>query len=173
MILVAVGANLPAPDGVGPRESCARALELLEESGIKIVDRSRWYRSPPWPRSDQPDYINAVIGVDAAGRPAALLERLHAIEARMGRVRGARNAARVIDLDLIAFGRLTRGGDGEAGSAALRLPHPRLQDRAFVLFPLRDVAPGWIHPVTGRSVDEMIADLPGDHDCVALEAAPD
>ena len=145
----------------------------LDESGIKIVDRSRWYRSPPWPRSDQPDYINAVTRVDAAGRPEALLERLHAIEARMGRVRGARNAARVIDLDLIAFGGLIREGDGEVGSTALALPHPRLQDRAFVLLPLRDVAPGWIHPVTGRGVDEMIADLPGDHDCVAIEAAPD
>ena len=173
MILVAVGANLPATDGVGPLENCVRALALLDESGIGVVDRSRWYRSPPWPRSDQPDYTNAVVRVDAAGLPEGLLARLHAVEARMGRVRGARDAARVIDLDLIAFGRMIRRGDGEAGSAALGLPHPRLQDPAFVLFPLRDVAPGWIHPVTGRSVDEMIADLPGNHDCVAIDAAPD
>ena len=172
MILVAVGANLPAADGVGSLENCVRALALLAEAGVAAVDRSRWYRSPPWPRSDQPDYTNAVVRVDAAGPPESLLERLHAVEARMGRVRGARNAARVIDLDLIAFGRLIRGADGEGGSAAIRLPHPRLQDRAFVLFPLRDVAPGWIHPVSGRSVDEMIADLPGDHECVAIGAAP-
>ncbi len=173
MILVAVGANLPDAGGAGPAETCARALALLEADGLAVVARSRWYRSAPWPRADQPAYVNGVARVEARGSPEALLRRLHAIEARIGRIRGAPGAARVIDLDLLAFGRLVRGTDSGAGSkparTQLQLPHPRLQDRAFVLFPLREVAPTWTHPVSGRSVEEMIADLADDQDCAPIE----
>ena len=87
----------------------------------------------------------------------------------MGRLRGAANAARPIDLDLLAFGRLIRGGDSVGCRARLRLPHPRIRDRAFVLLPLREVAPMWIDPVSGRSVEQMIADLADDQDCVPIE----
>jgi 2-amino-4-hydroxy-6-hydroxymethyldihydropteridine diphosphokinase len=171
MILVAVGANLSAADGAAPRSSCERALALLAADGFPVIGRSRWYRSAPWPRSDQPDYVNGVVRIEARESPEALLRRLHAIERRMGRVREATDAARVIDLDLLAFGTMVRGADGEANRSRLRLPHPRLQERAFVLFPLREVAPRWTHPVTGRSVDQMIADLANDQECVPLEDA--
>ena len=82
MILVAVGANIPGADGAAPRENCERALALLEADGMAIVARSRWYRSPPWPRSNQPDYVNGVAQIETHGSPEALLRRLHAIEAR-------------------------------------------------------------------------------------------
>ncbi len=173
MILVAVGANLAEPGGTGPMENCERALALLEADGLAILARSRWYRSAPWPRSDQPDYVNGVARVEAHGSPEALMRRLHAIEARMGRIRGAANAARPIDLDLLAFGRLVRGARPERDPTRLRLPHPRLQDRAFVLFPLAEVAPTWTHPASGRSVEEMIADLTEDQDCAPIGARPD
>ncbi len=169
MILVAVGANLPDAGGAGPTENCARALALLKADGLAVVARSRWYRSAPWPRADQPAYVNGVARVEARGSPEALLRRLHAIEARMGRIRGAPGAARVIDLDLLAFGRLVRGAESKAARTQLQLPHPRLQDRAFVLFPLREVAPTWTHPVSGRSVEEMISDLADDQDCAPIE----
>ncbi len=173
MILVAVGANMPGDGGAAPQENCERALALLEADGVAIVARSRWYRSPPWPRSDQPDYINGVARIEADGSPEALLLRLHAIEARMGRIRGAPNIARVIDLDLLAFGRLVRGARSEGNSTQLQLPHPRLQDRAFVLFPLSEVAPMWTHPASGRSVEEMIAHLADDQECGPIENPPD
>ena len=172
MILVAVGANIPGADGATPRENCERALDLLEADGMAIVARSRWYRSPPWPRSNQPDYVNGVAQIQTHGSPEALLRRLHAIEARMGRIRRAPNAARVIDLDLLAFDRLVRGAGSEDDPKRLQLPHPRLQDRAFVLFPLSEVAPMWTHPGSGRSVGEMIADLAEDQDCGPIEDAP-
>ena len=173
MILVAVGANIPGADGATPRENCERALALLEADGMVIVARSRWYRSPPWPRSNQPDYVNGVTHIEAHGSPEALLRRLHAIEARMGRIRGAPNAARVIDLDLLAFDRLVRGARSEDDPKRLQLPHPRLQDRTFVLFPLSEVAPMWTHPASGRSIEEMILDLAEDQDCVPIEEPPE
>ena len=169
MILVGVGANMSGEGGAAPQENCERALALMEADGVAIVARSGWYRSPPWPRSDQPEYINGVARIEADGSPEALLRRLHAIEAQMGRVRGTPNIARVIDLDLLAFGRLVRSARSTGNPTQLQLPHPRLQDRAFVLFPLSEVAPMWTHPVSGRSVEEMIADLADDQECGPIE----
>ena len=169
MILVAVGANIPGADGAEPKENCERALSFLEADGMSIVARSRWYCSPPWPSSDQPDYINGVIRIETTGSPKALLLRLHAIEARMGRIRGAPNIARVIDLDLLAFNGLICKVRPEDNSTQLRLPHPRLQDRPFVLLPLSEVAPTWVHPASGRRVAEMIAGLPQIHNCRPIE----
>jgi 2-amino-4-hydroxy-6-hydroxymethyldihydropteridine diphosphokinase len=87
-------------------------------------------------------------------RPEALLAELQAIEAREGRVRSVPNAARTLDLDIIAMGDLVRDMPDPV------LPHPRMQDRAFVLMPLADVAPGWVHPRTGKSIRALIAALP-------------
>ena len=83
--------------------------------------------------------------------PVALLERLHGIEAEAGRVRGELNAARTLDLDLLAMDDLVVTGAG------LTLPHPRLQDRAFVLLPLLDVAPFWVHPLLGGTAAGLLA----------------
>jgi len=85
--------------------------------------------------------------------PAALLELLHRVERRFGRERRDRNEPRVLDLDLLDYDGLV-----EQGGATV-LPHPRLHERAFVLLPLRDVAPHWRHPILGRTVDELVAAL--------------
>ena len=122
MILIAIGGNLTGPDGAPPRENCERALAVLRREGIEILARSRWYRSAAWPPSDQPDYVNGVIRVQSEGPPEALLRRLHDIEAEMGRVRGTANMARVIDLDLLAFGDQIRGNRPHDGPKQLKLP---------------------------------------------------
>ena len=169
MILVAVGANIPGADGAEPKENCERALSLLEADGMNIVARSRWYTSSPWPRSDQPDYINGVVRIETYGSPEALLLRLHTIEARMGRIRGAPNIARVIDLDLLAFDQLIYAVRSKDNTTQLQLPHPRLHDRPFVLLPLSEVAPPWIHPASGQRVAEMIANLADFYNCRPVE----
>jgi 2-amino-4-hydroxy-6-hydroxymethyldihydropteridine diphosphokinase len=154
MILIALGANLPGPDGSAPRETCARALERLDRAGVHPVAVSRWYRTPPDPPSDQPDFVNAVAAVETALPPRALLTVLHEAERMAGRRRTTPNAARPLDLDLIDFdGRICGGASG------LLLPHPRAHRRLFVLRPLADVAPDWRHPVSRRSVTELIAAL--------------
>ena len=108
------------------------------------------------PASDQPWYVNAVAEVVTKLAPDRLLLVLHEVEQAFGRVRSVANAARTIDLDLLDFrGEIAPGGPGRA-----TLPHPRLQDRAFVLRPLADLAPGWRHPATGRPIQALLAALP-------------
>jgi 2-amino-4-hydroxy-6-hydroxymethyldihydropteridine diphosphokinase len=98
--------------------------------------------------------VNGVARLEGRTDPATLLRRLHAIEARAGRVRNAPNAARTLDLDIIAIDDLVRDAPDPV------LPHPRAHERAFVLRPLRDVCPGWVHPRLGQTVDALLAALP-------------
>jgi len=121
---------------------------------VRLVRRSPWYRSPPLPASAQPWYVNGVALVETKHSPADLLALLHRIEARFGRMRGEANAERSIDLDLLDYeGRVSIAGD------PLVLPHPRLHERAFVLLPLRDVAPDWRHPRLGLTIADLVAAL--------------
>ncbi len=153
MILIGLGANLPGDFGP-PRATLEAVLRAFPKVGIELVQLSRWYESEPQPPSDQPWYANAVADVATTLRPAALLEELHALEAEFGRVREAPNAARTVDLDLLAY------GDEVQPGPSLILPHPRLQDRAFVLEPLVDLAPEWRHPVLGRTARQLLDALP-------------
>lgn len=155
MILVAVGANLDSIYGA-PLNACQQAVRLLVDEKMEVLSLSRWYETAPVPMSDQPWYVNGVALVRSSLSAEECLSGLHRIEDRMGRVRTVVNAPRVIDLDLLAH-----GGDVRE-NASLSLPHPRLQERAFVLYPLRDVAPDWVHPRLGLSVDQMMASLPPD-----------
>jgi 2-amino-4-hydroxy-6-hydroxymethyldihydropteridine diphosphokinase len=154
MILIGMGANLPHPEHGAPRATLEAAAREIEAAGAAITGRSRWYATAPVPASDQPDYVNAVVAVTTSLPPAELLAALHRIEASFGRVRTVRNAARRIDLDLLAYRDLV----DEVGPPIL--PHPRLAERAFVLCPLRDVAPGWTDPRSGRTVEELLRALP-------------
>ena len=155
MILVAIGANLPGPRGESPLVACRAAAEALRGlPGLRVAAVSRWYATAPVPPSGQPDYVNGVIRLEGAADPAWLLGRLHAIEAAAGRVRGERNAARTLDLDLIDVNGAVRDAPDPV------LPHPRAHERAFVLAPLADVAPGWRHPRLERTVADLIAALP-------------
>ena len=151
-ILVAIGANLPGPDGRTALQSCMWAVGRLEAvPGLRLEAVSRWYESAPVPASDQPPFVNGVTLLSGAADPHALLAALHGIEAEADRIRTVPNAARTLDLDLI-------GMDGLMLDGPLRLPHPRAAERAFVLVPLCDVAPDWQHPRLARMAAEL---LPG------------
>lgn len=153
MIIIGIGANLPHAHFGPPRATCGAALQMLEKKDVSIVDRSSWYETAPVPVSDQPWYVNGVAAVTTSLPPEGLIARLLAVEATLGRTRGAPNAARVVDLDLLAYGDQVRGeGDPRA---RLQLPHPRMHERSFVLNPLCDMAENWVHPVLNRTAAEL------------------
>jgi len=129
------------------------ALAMLEKS-CGVVCKSKCYQTPALTHPDtkpQADYLNAVVHAVTTLTPAALLAELHRIEAAHGRERHEHWGARTLDLDLLDY------EDFISKDSRLTLPHPELAHRLFVLQPLQDVMPNWIHPVSGESLQEMLA----------------
>ncbi|MFY7697154.1 MAG: 2-amino-4-hydroxy-6-hydroxymethyldihydropteridine diphosphokinase [Cyanobium sp.] len=158
---IALGSNLG--DSLATLEGALAALE--EVPGIRVLTRSRWYRSAPV-GPDQPDYLNGCALLEVVLSPEAVLEQLHATEHRYGRVRLERWGARTLDLDLILYGAQQRD------SEKLLLPHPRFRERAFVLLPLAEIAPLWIDPLTGKTVADLASTVADRHTVHPLETAP-
>jgi 2-amino-4-hydroxy-6-hydroxymethyldihydropteridine diphosphokinase len=161
-ILIGLGANLPGATGAPPLAACLAAVaQLAGLPGMRLLRVSDWWDSPAWPDASGPRYVNGVALMAGGMPPEALLDALHGIEAGLGRVRGAANAPRTLDLDLLAMGDMLR-------ESAPLLPHPRLADRAFVLLPLVQAAPDWVHPVLGRTAAALAEALPEGHGCRPL-----
>lgn len=155
IVLIAIGANLPYA-GQAARDTCQNVVAALREvPGLDIDAVSAWYESAPVPPSGQPPYINGMVRGRAWIGPEALLDALQTLETRFGRERSIPNAARTLDLDIIAFGNICRS------DPALTLPHPRAHERAFVLLPLRDVMPDWVHPLNGKALADLLPDVAG------------
>jgi 2-amino-4-hydroxy-6-hydroxymethyldihydropteridine diphosphokinase len=161
LIVIGIGANLPSAELGSPRATCEAALVALEQAGVVILRRSNWYKSAPVPASSQPWFINGVIAVETILAPAPLMSLLVTIEDRFGRTRKQKNAARTLDLDLIAYGQQIMGWEGDDPDA-LTVPHRAMNERGFVLLPLQEIDSEWHHPVLKLSLQEMIAALDPD-----------
>ncbi len=153
MILIGLGANLPSRFG-NPVATCEAAFSALAALGVSVLARSPWYETAPVPMSDQPWFVNGVAAVATDLDPPDLLATLHRVEADFGRARTVANAARPLDLDLLAYDDLLREEPPPI------VPHPRLHERAFILLPLRDIDPHWRHPKSGLTIDALIAATP-------------
>jgi 2-amino-4-hydroxy-6-hydroxymethyldihydropteridine diphosphokinase len=160
LAVIALGSNLKG-DFASTEALLEAALQRLTLAGFKVLRRSSWWRSASWPDPKSPHYLNGVALVETALGPAAALEALRAVEVEFGRVRGPANAPRTLDLDLIAHGRVVQE------EADLVLPHPRAADRLFVMGPLAEIGPGWVHPVLGKTA-AALAERAG----VGLDAYP-
>lgn len=148
--LIALGSNQPTEFGE-PLPSLHAAMAAMAQRGLKIVRKSRFFSSPAWPDPRDPAFVNGVVAIETALSPADVMAILHDIEAVFGRARSVRNAPRTLDLDIIDFaGLISEGREGPI------LPHPRAHERAFVLAPLLDVAPDWVHPVLGASGRDLL-----------------
>lgn len=157
MIFIALGANQSATysgETLSPKQTFLRVIEVLNASDIKVVDVSGLWQSPAWPDPNaQPCYQNAVVKVKTTLSPAKLLAFLKDLEQSFGRKRTARNAPRPLDLDIIDY-------DGKIlNTGSLTLPHPRMCERGFVLFPLQEIAPNWHDPIKNRAIMDWIARL--------------
>ncbi|WAC48779.1 2-amino-4-hydroxy-6-hydroxymethyldihydropteridine diphosphokinase [Asticcacaulis sp. SL142] len=164
-IYIAYGANLPGRHG-NPSQDLAHVVKRLRALSVNVEQASKLWRSKAWPNPDDPPFHNAVFRVSTDYLPYDLLQLLHGLEVEAGRIRSAelgelKNSPRVLDLDLIAFRNLV------VDDSNMILPHPRAHERGFVMGPLAEIDPDWMHPVLKQTARELAAKV-----TVGLDAYP-
>ena len=146
-IFLGIGANLVPAGYKNLYSALSAAVNALD---VEIVAQSSWYQTSPIPASDQPDFLNAVLEIRTDLSPNEILKLINQAEARFGRIRTIRNASRVLDIDILAY------GDQVIATPHLCLPHPRLETRGFVLIPWAEIAPDWRHPVHKKTIAQLL-----------------
>ena len=146
---LSLGGNLDDPE-----RAMASALRLLDADPLtRVGEVTSLYRTPPWGKLDQPDFLNAAAEIHTRRDPRALLDLCLDTERALKRVREERWGPRIVDIDVLTY------DDLAVHEAGLEVPHPRMLDRAFVLIPLAEIAPGLV--VSGRTIAERAAAIDG------------
>ncbi len=131
-------------------ENLAKAAELIEEKAGKILMMSSVYETAAWGITQQPDFYNQALAIQTLLSPDELMQTLLGIEHKMGRVRGLRMGPRIIDIDILLMDDLIYS------SPVVTIPHPRLEERRFVLTPLSEIAGDIIHPVYQKTIEKLL-----------------
>jgi 2-amino-4-hydroxy-6-hydroxymethyldihydropteridine diphosphokinase len=150
IVYLALGSNLGDRSG-----NLARAIERLSSDDLRVVRVSSVWETEPRDLPNQPWFLNQVIEIETNLFPRQLLQRLHRIERELGRVRTTPKGPRLIDIDILLFGRAV------VNAPDLEIPHPRMTERRFVLEPLAELVPDLRHPVTRRTVRQMLGEVAG------------
>ncbi|MDC7674728.1 2-amino-4-hydroxy-6-hydroxymethyldihydropteridine diphosphokinase [Asticcacaulis machinosus] len=167
-IYIAYGANLPGRHGNQSQE-LAHVVKRLREFDVRVEHISKLWRSKAWPNPDDPPFYNAVFRVSTDHLPYDLLKILHRIEVEAGRIRDVnlsdmKNTPRVLDLDLIAYSDEVINEPG-----GIQLPHPRAHERGFVMGPLAEIDPEWLHPILKQTARELVLKVTVGVDAYPLE----
>ena len=152
MIFLSLGSNLESKYG-SRLENIKKALFFLNIEKVEILKLSSFYESPSYPNKAYPKFINNIAEVKTNFLPIELLKKINKIEKKMGRIRSIKNEPRICDIDIIDF------NYSIVKSKYLNLPHKSIENRNFVLLPLKEICPKWIHPVSGRKIDKLINNL--------------
>ena len=152
-IIIAIGGNIKSTDGLHPIDVGQKAIKLFEDFFIFVEKKSRWYISDPIPKSDQPKYFNSVIVAKTSLNEFEVLNILHNIECKLGRIRNKVNESRVIDLDLVDYSNKILKKNN------LIIPHPRAHLRRFVMEPLAEIEPSWTHPILKMNAKQILKKL--------------
>ena len=153
MIYIGIGSNLNGKNNETPLQNCKKALVELKKE-VNICKISSWYKSEPIPVSNQPWFINGAIEISTNKSSLDLLEFILSIEEVFGRVREKKNEARILDLDIIDYKKKILYIKNK-----LIIPHPRMHERSFVLQPLSELNPKWMHPIKKKGIKELIRNL--------------
>ncbi len=132
------------------KKQLATAQKHIAKKMGTIIRQSKLYQTAAWGNTDQPDFLNQVIVVNSLLIPKECIHKILSIEKEMGRIRTKKNAPRIIDIDILYFNKEV------IDSKTLVVPHPALQDRRFVLIPLNELSPGFIHPVLGKTNHQLL-----------------
>ena len=155
MIFIGIGSNIAATGFISPEATIRAAINLFDDFGITLVGLSKFYLTSPVPASNQPWFVNCVAQIETLLSASECMANLHRLECAFQRVRSIPNASRTLDLDLLDYNGLVIRNQN-----TLTLPHPRINERAFVLIPLSNICPNWVSPFDGSKIEDLINKLP-------------
>jgi 2-amino-4-hydroxy-6-hydroxymethyldihydropteridine diphosphokinase len=147
IVYIGIGSNIGSRE-----ENCLRAIGFLKSTRLSITKQSSMYETAPWGMKEQPSFINMAIEIQTDLSPQELLILLKKIECDMGREQTTKWGPRIIDLDILLY------GDRMINENGLKIPHPLMNERNFVLIPLSEIAPGLIHPILLKKISELLQD---------------
>ena len=152
MIYLNIGSNLPSTNG-GREDNIKKAIKYLEELDLNLIKISSVYETPSYPNKSDPKFLNLCVKLTTKLKPSDFLYKIKEIELKLGRIRSKKNEPRTCDIDIIDY-------NGEIiKNDSLKIPHPKSHLRNFVIYPLKEIEPEWIHPIYKKKIDKFFINL--------------
>ena len=152
MIYINIGSNLNSSNG-DRLYNLKKSIDSIKAKKFKILKVSNIYETPSYPNKKNPRFLNVCLSIKSQLKPEILIKTFQLIEKKLQRHRGSKNQPRTCDIDIIDY------CSKIINSKKITLPHPRAHLRNFVLFPLREISPDWIHPLLNKKVEFLIKKL--------------